>query len=146
MAFVFRVSEDLSRRKSVFLFSPQMCLDLYFLPTFHLLLCLQFIQAWLAAFYSPVSRGGCICRQGTLGDFSRHCIAFQWTTKQANNIQLYSYTVGDCKATKQSTEDRQRAHITSPPATTKLYGGRNNPSLELIFSLLIKRLKLKAKN
>ena len=100
MAFVFRVSEDLSRRKSVFLFSPQMWLYLYFLPTFHLLLCLQFIQAWLAAFYSPVSRGGCICRQGTLGDFSRHCIASQWTTKQANNVQLYSYTVGDCKAAK----------------------------------------------
>ena len=133
MAFVFRVSEDLSRRKSVFLFSPQMWLYLYFLPTFHLLLCLQFIQAWLAAFYSPVSRGGCICRQGTLGDFSRHCIAFQWTT---NKPIIYN-----CTATQSVTAKLQnnplkigRGHTSHHLQLQQNYTvGRNNPSLELIF-------------
>ena len=78
MASVFTVSENLSQyfcplsKSSCICISPQMFWNLYFSPTFHLLLCLRFIQAWLAAFYCQVGRGRCICRQSTLCDSAAH--------------------------------------------------------------------------
>ena len=74
-------------------------LNLYFSPTFHLLLCLRFIRACQAAFYGAVSRGTCICRRAHFV-FVLKPWRYLWTRRKL--WDCLASTQAQCTCTKQN--------------------------------------------